>query len=254
MGTLDRMLAESRDVAWLWSVHCETSTGAINDLPGLAALCRRHKTRLCLDCTSSLGTVPVDLREVYLATSVSGKGLASLPGLSLVFYNHELAPDNRLPRYLDLGYYRQKQGVPFTHSTNLVAALKQALSGLDTHARFTAIRLISGHLRRQLSDAGFRVMGDESQVSPAVISVVLPPELLSLRLGEEMEQRGYLLSFRSGYLIERNIVQICLMGNVTEERCREMLEAFLAVARSPAFVGKPPAGSLVPQDSDRTMP
>ena len=227
---MDRLLAEAGDIAWLWSVHCETSTGVLNDLAGLEEICRRHKTRLCMDCTSSLGTVQVDLRQVYLATSVSGKGLASLPGLSLVFYNHLIAPDRRLPRYLDLGYYRQKQGVPFTHSSNLVAALRQALIRLDADSRFAAIRRLSADLRRQLEGAGFCVMGDERHVSPAVISIALPPELPSLRIGQEMEHRGYLLSYRSSYLVERNIVQICLMGEVTEEVCLQMLEAFLEVA------------------------
>ncbi|HLO26579.1 MAG TPA: GNAT family N-acetyltransferase [Geobacteraceae bacterium] len=229
LSAVERLLAEAGDIAWLWSVHCETSTGVLNDLNGLEAICRRHGTRLCMDCTSSLGTVPVDLGRVYLATSVSGKGLASLPGLSLVFYNHPVAPDRRLPRYLDLGYYRQKQGVPFTHSSNLVGALRQALVRLDATSRFAAIRRLSVDLRRRLEGAGFCIMGDERHVSPAVISIVLPPELPSLRIGDEMEQRGFLLSCHSGYLVERNIIQICLMGEATGEECRRMLAAFLEV-------------------------
>ena len=32
-----------------------------------------------------------------------------------------------------------------------------------------------------------------------------------------MEQRGFLLSFRSSYLVERNIIQICLMGDCRRE-------------------------------------
>lgn len=229
LSAVERLLAASGDIAWLWSVHCETSTGVLNDLDGLEEICRRHGTRLCMDCTSSLGTVPVDLGRVYLATSVSGKGLASLPGLSLVFYNHPVAPDRRLPRYLDLGYYRQKQGVPYTHSSNLMGALRQALIRLDATSRFAAIRRLSADLRRQLEGAGFCVMGGERDVSPAVISIALPSELPSLRIGVEMEQRGFLLSCLSGYLVERNIIQICLMGEATEEECRRMLETFLEV-------------------------
>ena len=49
--------------------------------------------------------MPVDLTGVYLASGSSGKGLRAYPGLSMVFYHHEVAPaPDKLPRYLDLGY------------------------------------------------------------------------------------------------------------------------------------------------------
>lgn len=230
MAALELLLAERPDITWLWSTHCETSSGVLNDLQGLEAICRRHGVRLCMDCTSSLGTVPVDLRGVYLATSVSGKGLASFPGIALVFYNHQVIPDRRLPRYLDLGYYREKQGVPFTHSSNLVAALRQALIGHNASSRFDTIRRRYSWLRGQLEESGFCIIATEGHASPAVISIAFSPALSSLRLGEELEKRGYLLSFRSSYLIERNIVQICLMGVVAEDDCRRMLEVFMEVS------------------------
>lgn len=230
MTELELLLAERTNITWLWSTHCETSSGVLNDLEGLEVICRRHGVRLCLDCTSSLGTVPVDLRGVYLASSVSGKGLASFPGIALVFYNHQVVPDRRLPRYLDLGYYREKQGVPFTHSSNLVAALHQALIGCNVSSRFDTIRRRHSWLRGRLEGAGFRIIASEGNASPAVISIAFSPALSSLRLGEELEKRGYLLSFRSSYLIERNIVQICLMGVVEEDDCRRMLEVLMEVA------------------------
>jgi aspartate aminotransferase-like enzyme len=227
---IESFLRENPHRAWLWSVHCETSTGILNDQAGLAAACSRQQLRLCLDCTSSLGTVAVDLRGVYLASSVSGKGLASFPGLSMVFSNHQVVADRRLPRYLDLGYYRQNEGVPFTQSSNLVTALRQALLDLQPEERFAALRQLSARLCGQLEALGFELLGAEQDCSPAVLSIVLPESVSSERIGTEMESRGWLLSFRSGYLLERNIIQICLMGTVTEEQCLQMVQAFAEVA------------------------
>jgi aspartate aminotransferase-like enzyme len=230
LEALELLLVEHTDISWLWSTHCETSSGVLNDLDGLAAVCRRHGVRLCMDCTSSLGTLPVDLRGVYLATSVSGKGLASYPGIALVFYNHDVIPDRRLPRYLDLGYYREKQGVPFTQSSNLVAALHQALICCDASARFATIRRRYSWLRSRLEESGFRIMAAEEDAAPAVISIVLSSDLSSFQLGEELEKRGFLLSYRSSYLVERNIIQICLMGEVSDDDCRRVLGVFLDAA------------------------
>jgi aspartate aminotransferase-like enzyme/predicted N-acetyltransferase YhbS len=232
LKTVERIMAEKPGLAWLWSVHCETSSGILNDLAGLEDLCRKQGVKLCLDCTSSLGTVPVDLRAVHLASSVSGKGLAAFPGISLVFYNHPVAADPRLPRYLDLGYYREKEGTPFTHSSNLMTALHQALVDLQQKERFCAINRVSSRLRRQLATAGFDLLGADHHSSPAVITVALPPQISSRQLGETMEKRGWLLSYLSGYLLERNLVQICLMGTVSEEQSQQMIEAFVETTGS----------------------
>ena len=111
---------ESASYSWLWAVHLETSTGMLNDIQRLKDYCSRSDTKLVLDCISSVGSLPIDLSGVFLASGVSGKGLGSYPGLAMVFYDHELQPrPERLVRYLDLGLYAAKDGLPFTMSSNL---------------------------------------------------------------------------------------------------------------------------------------
>src|ERR1044072_8267060 len=106
----------------------------------LKELCAARGVKLCLDCISLIGTVPVDLRGVYLASCVSGKGLAGFPGLSMVFYHYEIGPQpGRSPRYLDLRGYAAQNGTPFTHSSNLLAALQAALGRYDSQQPFTEI-------------------------------------------------------------------------------------------------------------------
>ena len=57
---------------WVWGVHQESSTGVLNDLPELARIAR-HMACVCADCISSLGSVPLDLADSYLATGPTGK-------------------------------------------------------------------------------------------------------------------------------------------------------------------------------------
>jgi aspartate aminotransferase-like enzyme/GNAT superfamily N-acetyltransferase len=224
---IEGFLAGHRDISWLWSTHCETSTGILNDLEALKKICRRSGVRLCMDCTSSLGTVPVDLRGVYLATSVSGKGLASFPGLALVFHNHVIGPDSRVPRYLDLGYYHAQRGVPFTHSSNLVQAVNMALRRGDWQDHFAEVQRLNTLLRAELEKVGLQLFAAQDVSSPAVLCIILPDEVSSLEIGGRLEERGLLLSFRSGYLVERNLIQICLMGDICEGQCRSLLAVFL---------------------------
>ena len=210
---------------WIWATHCETFLGILNNLEKLEEICREHDVKLCMDCISSIGTVPVRLNNVYLATTVSGKGLASYPGISMVFYNHEVVPDNGLPSYLDLGYYRSKEGVPFTHSYNLVAALREALLIITAKPKFARIRRESDWLLRELEKLGIKTAASSADSSPAVLTLALPPSVSSVKLGEQMEQRGYLLSYRSDYLVKNNLLRICLMGETTHVQHLHMLDS-----------------------------
>jgi len=212
--------------AWLWCTHCETSTGVLNDLATLKELCTPRGVKLCLDCISSLGVVAVDLTGVYLASGASGKGLRSYPGLSMVFYHHEIAPaPTQLPRYLDLGIYAQEQGIPFTFSSNLLHALHAAVRRVDWPKRFADVTALSSVLKARLLDLGFNLLGVDAATSPAVFTVALPEETNSVQLGDALHEVGYLLSYNSEYLRRKNYLQICLMGECTQEKVVSLLNA-----------------------------
>ncbi len=227
---LRRRIAERPGAGWLWAVHGETSTGMMNDLSSLKAVCADAGVRLCIDGISSIGTTPVDLRGVFLASCVSGKALASFPGLSLVFHDHDIAPAPRaLPRYVDLGLYAAEGGVPFTTSSNLVHALETALLRADWPGRFARVAEASRRLRARLREAGFRVVAPEAHAAPAVVTIALPDGATSAGVGREMESRGFLLSCRSGYLERRRWVQVCLMGEWESESLDRLPDALVEV-------------------------
>jgi aspartate aminotransferase-like enzyme len=223
---------------WLWGVHCETSTSILNDLDMLKQMCAARQVKLCMDCISSIGTVPVNLQGVYLASGVSGKGLGAFPGLSMVFYNHPVAPSpRRLPRYMDLGLYAANDGIPFTHSSNLLYALQAAVKQLSSRKSFEDLEGLSTWLRGRLREEGFRMIGDEAHLSPAVITIELPRGVRSEDVGLLLEEAGFLLSYRSSYLLKRNWIQICFMG----ECSRDEVEPLLNVLKSCCRMGPAPA-------------
>ena len=205
-----------REYAWLWAVHCETSTGVLNDIDWLKELCAARRIKLALDCISSIGTTPLDLRGVYFASAASGKGLGSFPGLSMVFYNHRpVSSTAGIPRYLDLGFLAAKGGVPFTTSSNLVLALGKAIEDFVPAARFAHIAVLDSHLRRGLRDLEFELLVEDSIHAPAVTTITLPQHVSSLNFGRALEEEGFLLSYNSEYLVERNWIQVCLMGDIS---------------------------------------
>ena len=230
LADVQSTIDSQRALGWVWAVHCETSTGVLNDLEGLKSLCEGRGLKLAMDCISSIGTMPVDLSGIDLASGVSGKGLRGYPGLGLVFHDRAMeSASDRLPRYLDLGYYAEKEGVPFTVCSNLLYALKKAVDQVQPGERFSEIEEHSARVRAGLTRMGLGVVAPASHASPAVLTIALPAEVSAVRVGDALANAGVLLSYRSDYLLERNWVQICLMGQydqATVDRVLAMLERF----------------------------
>lgn len=234
---IGRRLQTSPVPAWLWCVHCETATGVLNDLDRLKSLCAESKTALCLDSISSIGVVPLDLSGVHLATATSGKGLRSYPGVSMVFYNRDVgdagpgetsshpAGERSLPRYLDLDYYAQQEGIPFTFSSNLLQALQAALKRGQWERRFAALGELAPWLRENLRALGFLLIAPDEAAAPAIHTLALPETLDSVQIGNMLQESGYRLSYNSEYLRRRNWIQICLMSDCAKEKLVSLLNA-----------------------------
>jgi len=237
-GQLEGRLGKQPDTGWVWLLHCETSTGFLNDLPRVVAICRKSGVKVCVDAISSIGTVPVALGDVFLATCASGKGIAALPGLAIVFHNHEIkAGSRKVPRYLDLAQYAAASGVPFTFSSNLLHALQAAVRRIKPQARFDYIRELSVWLRERIRRQGFTILAPDDHASPAVTTLVLPPRLSSQRVGRQLEERGCLVSYNSEYLLKRNWIQICLMGECSRDDLAWAADQLFHVAGEKAAFG-----------------
>jgi aspartate aminotransferase-like enzyme len=222
----------SSGVKWLWAVHCETSTGMLNDLETLKNICREKGILLCVDCVSSIGSAHVDLEGVYLASGVSGKGLCSYSGLCMVFYNSgPVQSDKRLPAYTDLGTYSRKHGVPFTVNSNLINALHESLGRLDIDNRLRQISILSDWLRKQLRDMGLKIIVEDKSACSSVITINLPRRFSSEVVGRKLELEGYFTSYRSEYLLKRNWIQICPMSCLSKTD----LEPLLVILRKLSF-------------------
>jgi aspartate aminotransferase-like enzyme len=240
---LEAALEREPDVRWLWAVHHETSSGVLNDLATLRDICAARGIRLCLDCISSIGSVRVNLAGVWLATGVSGKGLGAYPGLALVFHG-DLLQDSagRVPRYIDLANWDSAGGIPFTHSSNLVRALDAALTEAETEGaiRFSRIDRLAADLRAGFRKLGFKIVASDANACPAIVTVAMREPGAAAQLGDRLERAGFILSYRSRYLMERNWIQACLMGAVTEADVAALLDALAqenAAAPSLHFAG-----------------
>jgi aspartate aminotransferase-like enzyme len=229
LGAVADVLASSRRVGWVWGVHLETSTGTLNDLPGLRQVAGRAGVRLCLDAVSSLGALPLDLRGVHLASSSSGKALGAYAGLGIVF----AAPDacavpsaRRIPTYLDLRAAMAARGPRFTVSSPLLAAVERALEPYDSPRecaeRFAHYAGLGRTVRSSLRALGLRPVAEEEWAAPVVTSFTSPPGWTAQEFAATCRALGYEIAFASAYLRRRGWLQIATMGDLAEDELRPL--------------------------------
>lgn len=224
----NRRVAEAiaRDPAILAAlcVHCETSTGAVNDVAGFATAAGRAIT--VIDAASSVGACPVPADEWGLDVVVTGsqKALMTPPGLGIVSVSArawELAERARMPRYYfdwqrARAAYVEAGRTPWTPAVSLVMQLDQALcrllgEGLErVHARHAML----GRMAR----AGCQAMGlrpvAAGSSNAAMTAAWLPPEVSALKLVSDLAQRhGIQLATGTERLADR-VVRIGHCGYV----------------------------------------
>ena len=214
-------LDEEPSGSWIWGVHQESSTGVVNDLPSLVQIARQRGIRVCVDAVSSLGSMSLDLSEVWLASGTSGKALGSCPGTAMVFANlHGLVQTDmsRVPTYFDLAATLNHRGPRFTFPSPVLCALGAALNDFDTPAkarnRYSHYAALGCFVRSQLRSVGLSPLSDDTHSSSTMTTFMPPKGWTSKAFVELCRSWGYLIGGQSAYLSDRRLVQIATLGEI----------------------------------------
>jgi aspartate aminotransferase-like enzyme len=196
------------EINWMLFCHCETSTGVINDLNKLTEVATQNSCLCFVDCMSTVGTYPLDLSKIAMATASSGKGLASVPGLAIVFSNIATQTENHIPVYLDLQHYSLKNGIPFTISSNLVNALYTSIQQKLQINQFELLQEYGEKFYTRLSkQQSIPFSNQHSKVFTIVFANNTRNTFIS-----KMQHSKILFSYESEYLKERSWCQFATFG------------------------------------------
>jgi aspartate aminotransferase-like enzyme len=209
---IEALLVDSSP-AWMVFTHCETSTGVVNDLDALAKLANSHRCSCFADCMSTIGTRPVDLSGVAMAAASSGKGLASIPGLAIVFSNIEAISSNQIPSYIDLGQYACKGGIPFTISSNQIFALHASLKQKLVKDQYALLEKYREKITALLQQAQLAPFNHRR----SFVFTIVPPADEYGEVLEQLLRSGLMVSYESDYLKKRGWIQIALFNYYQED-------------------------------------
>ncbi|UFN48324.1 2-aminoethylphosphonate--pyruvate transaminase [Roseomonas sp. OT10] len=234
----EEALAADPAITHVMVVHCETSTGILNPVAEIAAVCRRRGVGLLIDAVASFGIMELDAKALsYDAVVLSAnKGIQAPPGIAWVIAKRTVLEESQgNSPSLSLDLWDQYQHIErtnhfrFTPATHLILAFSQALkehaeeggiAGRQARYRASWRRLVDG--MRQM---GFRTLLDDAVASPIVATFHEPQDenYSFARLYAGMKARGFIIF--PGRLAAANTFRIACIGVVTPDDIARAMEA-----------------------------
>ncbi|MFM1663345.1 2-aminoethylphosphonate--pyruvate transaminase [Aeromonas salmonicida] len=238
-AAIEAMLARHPEITHLAMVHCETTTGMLNPLDEVAALCQRCGIRLIVDAMSSFGGIPIDMGRLGIEFLISSanKCIQGVPGFGFVIARRAaLTACAGRARSVSLDLHAQWQTMEqqggkwrFTSPTHTVLAFAQALRELDEEGGIAARHQRYSDNQRTLVDGmatlGFAPLLPEQWQSPIITAFYSPahPDYRFADFYQRLKAQGFVIY--PGKVSQADCFRIGNIGDVTPERVRDLLAA-----------------------------
>lgn len=234
---LDAVAARLQDTALprithVAAVHHETTTGRLNRLAAVAAVCAEHDVALLVDGVSSFGAEAIDFEHsgITAVAATANKCLHGIPGAGFVVTRRDaLVTAHPRNLYLDLASWckaQDAQGTPFTPAVQAYYALREALREFadagGRAARYAHYRSLADQVGDGLLKLGIEPLLPREQSSVVLRAYRLPPGLDYARLHDGLKACGFVIYAGQGPLAA-DIFRISTMGAVTADDMDKLL-------------------------------
>jgi 2-aminoethylphosphonate-pyruvate transaminase len=216
-------------------VHHETTTGRLNDLRALAALCREHGAALLIDAVSSFGAEAIDFAHPALSAvaATANKCLHGVPGAAFVIVRRtDLQTAVSRTYYLDLARLARLQderNTPFTPAVHAYYALVEALREYEEQggrsARYDRYAALAERVRTGLAALGVAAAIPAGESSVVLRAYKLPAGLSYPQLHDALKADGFIIYAGQGNL-SKSLFRISTMGALTSADIDRLLLCF----------------------------
>lgn len=242
LSVLDEMLEKDNSITHVAVVHCETTTGMINNIEEIGVVVKKHNKVFIVDAMSSFGGIPIDVEKLGIdcIISSSNKCVQGVPGFGFAILKKSIIENAKgNARSLSLDLYAQWDTMEkhngkwrFTSPTHVVRAFRQALKELKEEGgvtirnkRYTDNQKL---LVRGMKELGFEPLLAEELHSPIITTFLSPdsPEFDFMRFYEEIKQRGFVIY--PGKVTQYQCFRIGNIGEVYTADIENLLSAIAA--------------------------
>ncbi|HAM72655.1 MAG TPA: 2-aminoethylphosphonate--pyruvate transaminase [Verrucomicrobiales bacterium] len=241
-AALESLLAADPSITHVFTVHCETTSGVLNDIQALGSVTRRHGRIFIVDAMSSFGGIPIDFEACgidYLISSAN-KCIEGVPGFSFVLCRRaRLLACEGWARSLSLDLLSQLKGFEkngqfrYTPPTHSLLAFEVALEELAREGGVPGRgnRYRANHERLL---AGMRRIGFRSYLPAAVQSYIITsfyfptdPKFTFEEFYRRLSDRGHIIY--PGKISKADLFRIGSIGRLFESDIEGLLAAVAGV-------------------------
>lgn len=235
------ILDEHPEITHVTTVHHETTTGRLNDLDAIGALCKSRDLPLLLDGVSSFAAEAIDAEAWNLAAvaATANKCLHSAPGLSFVVARNELwsaAPADAGSVYLDLyAYYAAQHGdgySPFTQAVPAAFALREALDELREGGGWQERRRIyrqrADRIEAELTSLNISMLLKKEEYSCILHAYLLPDGCDYGQAHDAFKKAGFVIYAGQGHFAA-NVFRLANMGAIDSDDLNALAVTFAEI-------------------------
>lgn len=235
---IDELIQNEMDISHVAIVHCETTTGIMNDIESIGSVVKKHKAVYIVDAMSSFGAVPIDIEScgIDFLISSSNKCIEGVPGFSFILCKkEELLKTEHLSRTLSLDLYDQWKALEdsgqfrFTPPIQTIAAFHTALKLLNDEGGVEGRGKRYAENKKTLS-AGMRELGFQEYLKldkqSYIISSFLYPEDVNFNFElfySKLNERGFVIY--PGKLSQIDCFRIGSIGQIFTKDIEDLLAA-----------------------------
>jgi len=240
-AAVQRLIEEEPAASHVAMVHCETTSGILNPIDGIARIVKADNRELIVDAMSSFGGVPLDLSKLeidYLISSPN-KCLEGVPGFCFVLARRKALEETKgRARSVSLDLLAQWEGLEgtgqfrFTPPTHALLAFATALEELRDEGGVSA-RAARYRANRETLRTGMRKLGFVEylpvELQSNIITAFRYPDAPNFRFEDfylRLRARGFLIY--PGKLSQANCFRIGTIGRINEKNVHDLVAAIAA--------------------------
>lgn len=228
------------------AVHCETTTGMLNDIRRAARLSKAAGKVFIADAMSSFGGIPMDVSDwqIDFLISSANKCIQGVPGFGFVIARKaQLQKCKGYARSLSLDLYSQWEAMEkgsgkwrFTSPTHVVRAFCQAMEELKEEggipARHERYRQNQEQLTAGMRNLGFHTLLSQELQSPIITSFLYPHDIdfTFPNFYQTLKESGYVIY--PGKISKADTFRIGNIGEVYPDDISGLLDEVKRFVRS----------------------
>ena len=205
-------------------VHCETTTGIINDLKLISKYASMNNTKVVVDAMSSAFAYPIDMHkdEIHFLCCSSNKLVQGIAGLGVVLVDKKCLNEcHSRTVYLDLKsqieYFNKTNQMRFTSPVQVLNAFSVALDELSRETikmRFCRYKHLNEIIRDGMESLGFVPLLPIEKNSIVITSFIEPEGFDFDEFHDYLKTKGFIIY--PGKVSNTNTFRLSNIGDINE--------------------------------------